>query len=491
MGQQVPFETLNSVAAALWSRQSDEPLTASDARVRYVAFGEEWLPRVELTLDVNGDARNEDARSGAGRNADARNAEAPDGASRKHDARNQHDAHPGGSGKRDVHLYEVYWAPLTEGKVTLRDVLLFLVTAGLRGIRCCAHGSFDRWIFDARRSFRLPRRGVLQLGALLVLLGALALIFAALALAGAAELSRLFHPGALPAAPGWLRWLSTKTILGLLAGGAILFAALRWFLVQSVGDVVAYISAHHASRFTEIRRGILAEARKVARNVYASRLAGHGDLEYGHVIIVGHSLGSVIAYDMLNDSINRDLLAGESGGETLDVVRRTKLLLTMGSPLDKTAFIFRTQKDDAPLREALAAAAQPMVVSYANRPERWINIWSRFDWVSGSLEYYDVPLASDGASGSDISNVDASGARPAANTSSVDVSSADPSAGDRSAATRRQGEVENIGERGVPFDTVRAHLGYWRRPEFGKRVFAAIAACGAGGAGRSRGVSAA
>ena len=395
MGQQVPFETLNSVAAALWSRQSRTPLAASDARVRYVAFGEDWLPRVELTLSVNDTVQ------------------------------------------REVHLYEVYWAPLTEGKVVLRDVLAFLVGAGLRGIRYCARGSFDRWMFDSLAKFALPRRGVLQLGAALAVLMALTLASGALALVAAAELFRLVQPGALPAGPAWLDAAPAPAVLGALGGGAIFFAALRWFLVQSVGDVVAYISSHHASRFTEVRRGIQSAARKVARNVYASRIVGSGELEYGDVIVVGHSLGSVIAYDMLNDSINGDLLATGSGGEVLDVVARTKLLLTMGSPLDKTAFIFRTQKDDAPLREALAAAAQPMIVSYENRPARWINIWSPFDWVSGSLEYYD--------------------------------------------AGPRRRVVENVRERGVPLDTVRAHLGYWKRPQFSKQLFEAVASCTAGG----------
>ena len=458
MGEQVPFETLNSVAAALWSRQSKTPLAASDSRVRYVAFGDDWLPRVELTLTVNDTTQ------------------------------------------REVHLYEVYWAPLTEGKVTLRDVLAFLTGAGLRGIRYCARGSFDRWMFDSLTNLPLRRRGVFQLGAALAVLLVLTLSFGALALVGVAELFRLVQPGALPAGPAWLDAASTPALLGALGGGALFFAALRWFLVQSVGDVVAYVSAHRASRFTEIRSGIQSAARKVARNVYASRIAETGELEYGDVIIVGHSLGSVIAYDMLNDSINGDLLARGSAGEPLNVVGRTKLLLTMGSPLDKTAFIFRTQKDAAPLREALAAAAQPMIVSYENRPARWINIWSPFDWVSGSLDYYDATPPGDDRPVAHTSTVDVSSVGNPVDTSTVDVSRKTSAAasGDPTAACTESGSdpsapaprshpraVENIREGGVPLDTVRAHLGYWKRAEFGKRVFDALAGCGSSGGGVS------
>ena len=410
MGEQVQFETLNSVAEALWARQSSTPMDASTARVRYVAFGEDWLPRVELTLRTS---------TGA---------------------------------EREVHLYEVYWAPVTEGKVTVRDVVAFLLGAGLRGIRYCARGSFDRWMFGIRQEFALPRRGLLQLGAAIAVLCALCVGYAAFALALAAEAFRLVLPGvpgsgagvgvgaamdvgAVAAGLAWLRGVPTPMVLGALALGVSFFAAARWFLVQGLGDVAAYISAHRASRFTEIRRGIQEIARNVARNVYGSRITESGELEYGEVIVVGHSLGSVIAYDMLNHSINRDLLSQTAGEASLDVVRRTKLLLTLGSPLDKTAFLFRTQKDDAPLREALAAAVQPMIVSYDNRPARWINIWSPFDWIGGSLEYYDV---------------------------------------DARTSQREARAVENIRDAEAPLDPLRAHLGYWKRREFAERLYEVV-----------------
>jgi hypothetical protein len=46
--------------------------------------------------------------------------------------------------------------------------------------------------------------------------------------------------------------------------------------------------------------------------------------------------------------------------------------------------------------------------------------------------------------------------------------------------------VENIRERDTPFDTVRAHLGYWKRPAFGERLYAAIVEADAAGAVRAR-----
>jgi hypothetical protein len=151
------------------------------------------------------------------------------------------------------------------------------------------------------------------------------------------------------------------------------------------------------STFEQIRHDIQDRAKAVAKFIFQS---GHGvpnEPRYDKVFFVGHSLGSVIAYDALNDSINRDTIPngwepGSKPGQ-LDVVKRTRMLLTFGSPLDKTAFIFRTQmtNEKVQLRESLTTLLQPLVVDYANRAARWINLWAPSDWVSGRLTYYDSP----------------------------------------------------------------------------------------------------
>ncbi|HYE40384.1 MAG TPA: hypothetical protein VEB23_10655, partial [Ramlibacter sp.] len=82
-------------------------------------------------------------------------------------------------------------------------------------------------------------------------------------------------------------------------------------------------------------------------------------------------------------------------GGQLDVVRRTPLFLTFGSPLDKTAFIFGVQGEKAVGRDALATTVQPLIRSYASRPARWVNIYSPWDVISGPLDFYDVPGGGD------------------------------------------------------------------------------------------------
>ena len=110
-------------------------------------------------------------------------------------------------------------------------------------------------------------------------------------------------------------------------------------------------------------------------------------------MIVGHSLDSVLAYDTLNSLINTDQTSAPN--QRCDVSGRTRALVTFGSPLDKTAFMFRLQvgSEENWVREQLAASVQPLIVDYKYRPANfgWTNIWSPMDIISGALDYYDDP----------------------------------------------------------------------------------------------------
>src|SRR5512133_1185286 len=105
MGQQVPFETLDCVAKSVRQGLGDE--------------ASQWRSRVRLVIDDHGSriprAEAEFVLDGA---------------------------------RHEVHFYEAYWAPITEGKVTLRDALRFLFDAGWDGIRfSIPYRRFTRVIF--------------------------------------------------------------------------------------------------------------------------------------------------------------------------------------------------------------------------------------------------------------------------------------------------------------------------------------------------------
>ena len=400
----------------------------------------------------------------------------------------------------EVHFYEAYWAPITEGRVTLRETLSFFVDAARRGLRFAyQEGVFDRWMFGGREEFEIPARRVLQLGLGMWILLLITAAFAAIALIPLLGFVDLFRGGqadpqlaitialafsilaclvmlaVLTAIVGWIlrpradtkrpkavidaplgilaprKWkrvvmvlavesiMLLTTLFGVWVGikmyeqwllpvvnnpashpvslifATLLFVAeflllrqfVQGFLIEFAGDVAAYVSPYKVSKFEEIRRDIQERGRRIARFIYSARAADSIDPLYDAVFVVGHSLGSVIAYDTLNDAINRDTLAnGWGSAATYGVVDRTKLLLTFGSPLDKTAFVFRTQKPNREfdVREALAASVQPLILSYANRNAHWLNLWSRSDWISGPIGYYDAPQPPPGKGVCNIEN---------------------------------------------------------------------------------------
>ena len=149
------------------------------------------------------------------------------------------------------------------------------------------------------------------------------------------------------------------------------------------------MDSNKLDRFCKIRQEIKQIASGSVTGIYTARSADDSSWEYSKIAIVGHSLGSVIAYDTLNKLLNLDDITGNH----VDVEKRTCLLETFGSPLDKIAFFFTIQgKETFHIREQLAAVVQPLIQSYAKfRTFPWVNVYSGNDIVSGSLQFYDLP----------------------------------------------------------------------------------------------------
>jgi pimeloyl-ACP methyl ester carboxylesterase len=324
--------------------------------------------------------------------------------------------------KHSVHVYEAYWAPLTEGQVTYRDTILFLLSAAWNGWKTSKlfrSSAFERWMFDGRKKMLIgpaTQAGILTM--LLFILSQVAVIgFVLAVLAGQYKhvlsqtipalgskgflwscckllapflpgIGVLIHPGNF--GPEWWKALGMLLLWLLLVAQAF---AVRYFLIEYAGDVAAYISPYKDSKFDEIRTKIQNVGLSLGKTIYGFGQQSSTVPKYSKIVVVGHSLGSVLAYDTLNALINLDNCSAPHARK--HVVARTRALITFGSPLDKTAFIFRMQarNDQEWIREQLAASVQPLIVDYAKyRPAGfdWINIWSRMDIVSGELNYYDV-----------------------------------------------------------------------------------------------------
>jgi len=394
MGQQVPFETLSMLGQALITEHGKQAhVTAPEPSLQVD------LRRVRLTTQTDAPELSRVEVCLIGKNGDL----------------------------SDVHVYESYWAPFTEGQISFTATVAFLYQAAWNGIwtalksRSRAKESskegmtreqreisaknetdshlkhFDRWMFGKFRDMAITRSTfrllvAMVVGLTLLLLPAL-MIFTPAGIAAGKYIVDWFQPI-------YAHWLWTFRVLSivLIVAFFIVAVAVRWLVVEFVGDVAIYVSSYKVSRYNDIRARILNQVMSVAREIYSAGIVDKLQDPYDDIVIVGHSLGSVISYDLLNWCINWDQVENDF---KFKVVERTRRLITFGSPLDKTAFLFRTQVSDARnLREALAARQQPLILDYVKfRPLktfRWINIHSPADIVSGFLDYYDVEFDDDG-----------------------------------------------------------------------------------------------
>lgn len=125
------------------------------------------------------------------------------------------------------------------------------------------------------------------------------------------------------------------------------------------------------------------------------------DKNYDEIVLVGHSLGSVIAFDTLN-RVNHAMNADD---KIKALANKIKGFVTFGSPLDKIAFFFREHtKEDQYIRRQILAhfhgfkslnlnlQENEIVVENPIKPYldhvRWVNFWDPKDPVSGQLDFY-------------------------------------------------------------------------------------------------------
>lgn len=158
------------------------------------------------------------------------------------------------SGSVKTHFYEYYWAYHVEG-TKLFDVLEWLVRLTFRNGRDVPAHARGLWI--------VARTVLIALGAL--------------ALTGViGKLTR--HFDALN--PLSISWLVLTLVFALAQG----------FLIGYLGDAARYLSPQPKN--IKLRQQIRADGMKLLRTL-------HERGEYDRIVLVGHSLGSVIGYDIL------------------------------------------------------------------------------------------------------------------------------------------------------------------------------------------------
>lgn len=195
--------------------------------------------------------------------------------------------------------------------------------------------------------------------------------------------------------------------LGLLAIAAL--AVARNYLLTHVADIALYVTSDRVSARARTRRAVLDDGEAVVRDLLQA--------DYHEVYLAGHSLGSVIALDVL------DRLARAPDAHAASDLRRLRGLLTFGSPLDKVAYFFRQRPgEDEALRSQLISflhgvrrrpglrdygpyQAAPYTLPFTDL--RWWQVHATGDLLSDRLDHYYVdervtlplrnPLAAHGA----------------------------------------------------------------------------------------------
>jgi len=267
------------------------------------------------------------------------------------------------SDQNEIDIYEYYWAHLTQREITVVEVIdwLFSVAKGADAFykrqKSMKNSEKNDALFSADGEFN-----------------GLKYLVKILALGNLLKFPILFSSQFFSS--------PVKHLIGKVLEGP---------LVDTFGDVALYSSSDKKSKYFEVRKKILNGAVEKLKFLLQSDM-------YENVILVGHSLGTVIAYDALA-RINKEM--------NIDVGLRKKAtkidgFVTFGSPLDKIAFFFadKINQENQPMRYAITSQLHGFKKVNIDTEElengvedyfehvKWLNFWSKMDPVSGHLDVY-------------------------------------------------------------------------------------------------------
>jgi hypothetical protein len=275
-------------------------------------------------------------------------------------------------GKPKLDFYEYYWDLYVDHEIDLREVIKWLGQVSDSAKRFY-HGRPELAREHEQKGVDLFKDGDFKAGGYFVPLG------------GVGRFLRLLQRIGLARIPV----LSTVVRLSLNRASQ--------FMAEMMGDVVIYTGADVRSKSYAVRQNVLKGAVEELLLLLQRE-------DYEQIIVVGHSLGSLIAYDAINRII-RDVNA--AGGLRLEQAQKLAGLVTFGSPLDKVAFFFREHiPDEAYMRRQILTQLHgfkshpwpgDQKVVNLNSPMqrrmenmRWLNFYHLQDPVSGHLDAYDV-----------------------------------------------------------------------------------------------------
>jgi hypothetical protein len=167
----------------------------------------------------------------------------------------------------------------------------------------------------------------------------------------------------------------------LLVGGVVVvWLTAFWlarFLTHYLGDVEVYATYNEASERYETREAVLRLATEALRRPLA-------DDTVGRVVVVAHSLGSVIAWD----AVRALALENEAKcGLSRDQLKKLSRVVTYGSPVDKIRFYhFADDGNNETFRRILDAMRVDTGHPALTGGVAWDNYYDPADLIGGRLE---------------------------------------------------------------------------------------------------------
>ncbi len=193
-----------------------------------------------------------------------------------------------------------------------------------------------------------------------------------------------FYANLLPKAVQNLLKIDYLNSSALLAAAATVLGV-NHVLTDKLGDVQAWGTYQETSAKYDMRKRVIETGTTLLRHVLA-------DENCARVVIVSHSLGTSVAYDVLLALRRCNLLLGMDNPMNA-VVRLEKIshLVTLASPVDKINYFFESQDTRshryAEVVEDIRGDMSMAPFSWGpSAPHmHWINYWDEADVISGPL----------------------------------------------------------------------------------------------------------
>jgi hypothetical protein len=185
-----------------------------------------------------------------------------------------------------------------------------------------------------------------------------------------------------------------------------------YFLREYLGDVAIFVPRDENSKHFCLRQEILRLAEEKLESVFGIDLYANPQLpNYGPseaqrevsptVVIMAHSLGTVIAYQALCrfyersrelDRLDRLRAPTErrQPARVASLNRRFRLFCTFGSPLDVISMAFDATNSGKPILEKINYFARGLYKCPGGpfKSCRWVNWWNFYDIVSGKVKWH-------------------------------------------------------------------------------------------------------